>query len=58
MADATPKTPAQRRADLRQRRALAGFVQKQVWVHADDAADLADWLRRRAKRHEKPRATT
>ena len=41
-----PKTPAQRKADERERQRLAGRVMVTVWVHPDDRARVQRYAER------------
>ena len=47
------KTPAQRKADERQRQRDAGRTVVQVWVHPDDREKLARYIKRLNERRSK-----
>ena len=49
----TPRTPAQRKADERQRQRDAGRVVVQVWIHPDDRAKLAHYIKRLNERRDR-----
>jgi hypothetical protein len=51
------KTPAERKADERQRQRDAGLVVVQVWVHPDDRAKLAHYIKRLNARYSRSSAT-
>jgi len=44
--NSNPKTPAQRKADERRRYKEAGLVAITVWIHPDDRAKLAHYIKR------------
>jgi len=46
-----PKTPAQRKADEREKMRSKGFVLRQVWVHPKDWAHVKAHIQRLLKRH-------
>ena len=48
-----PKTPAQRKADERRRYKEAGLVAVTVWIHKDDRAKLAHYIKRLNQRVER-----
>lgn len=55
----TPKTNAQRQADLKARRKAAGLVSlKNVWVHPDDVPEMREHAAKIARRRERAAQAT
>lgn len=56
MPDVTAKTPAERKADERERMRAGGFVLRQMWVHPGDWERVKAYVQRLLEKRRKPKS--